>query len=48
MEVRGTGEVGSEWEEGLKVLLEGVPLKAASRQGGREGPMRGLPRMSIS
>src|SRR6266404_3195521 len=42
------GEVGSEWEEGPKVLLEGAPLKAASRQGGRVGPIRGLPRMSRS
>jgi len=39
--VRRTGEVGSEWEEGPKVLLEGAPLKAASRQGGRVGPIRG-------
>src|SRR6266404_5400450 len=43
-----TGEVGSEREEGPKVLLEGAPLKAASHQGGREGPIRGLPRMSRS
>ncbi len=47
MGVRGTGEVGSERVEGLKVMFEGVPLKAASCQGGREGPMK-LPRMSVS
>jgi len=48
--VRRTGEVGSERERGPKVLLEGegAPLKAATRQGGREGPTRGLPRMSRS
>src|SRR6267378_1747329 len=46
--VRRTGEVGSEREERPKVLLEGAPLKAASRQGGRVGPTRGLPRMSRS
>src|SRR6266404_2264104 len=43
--VRRTGEVGSEREERPKVLLEGAPLKAATRQGGRVGPTRGLPRM---
>jgi len=31
--VRRTGEVGSEREEGPKVLLEGAPLKAASCKG---------------
>ncbi len=46
--VRRIGEVGSEREEGPKVLLEGAPLKAASRQGGRVGPIRGLPRISVS
>src|SRR6266404_4358354 len=46
--VRGTEEVGSERVERPKVVLEGAPLKAASRQGGREGPMRGLPRMFVS
>src|SRR6266404_7126774 len=43
-----TGEVGNEREERPKVLLEGAPLKAASHQGGRVGPIRGLPRMSRS
>src|SRR5882757_8703500 len=43
-----TGEVGSEQEGRPKVLLEGAPLKAASCQGGRVGPIRGLPRMSRS
>ncbi len=36
MRVQGTGEVGSEQVEGPKVLFEGVPLKAALHQGGRE------------
>src|SRR6266404_9281951 len=46
--VRRTGEVGSERDGRPKVLLEGAPLKAASRQGGMVGPIRGLPRMSRS
>ncbi len=44
---RGTGEAGREWRGGPKVLLEGAPLKAASRQEGRDEPL-GLPRMSVS
>src|SRR6266404_869009 len=46
--VQGMGEVGSKQVEGPKVLFEGVPLKAATRHGGREGPTIGLPRMSVS
>src|SRR6266404_1649298 len=46
--VRWTGVVGSERVDGPKVLLEGAPLKAAMRQGGREGLARGLPRISRS
>ncbi len=45
--IQGTGEAGREQRRGPKVLLEGAPLKAASRQEGREGPL-GLPRMSVS
>jgi len=43
----GTGEAGRERRGGPKVLLEGAPLKAASRQEGREG-LLGLPKMSVS
>ncbi len=48
MGVRGMREVGSEQVEGPKVLFEGVPLRAALHQGGRVGPIRGLPRISVS
>jgi len=44
--IRGTGEAGREQVKGPNVLLEGVPLKAASHQGGRRGPIK-LPRMSV-
>ena len=44
---RGTGEAGREWRGGPKVLLEGAPLKAASRPERREGSL-GLPRISVS
>jgi len=44
---RRTGEVGSEREEGPKVLLEGAPLKAASCQG-KSRTNEGLPRISRS
>jgi len=44
---RGTGEGGREQRGGPKVLLEGAPLKAASRPERREGSL-GLPRISVS
>ncbi len=42
--IQGIGEAGREWIGGPKVLLEGVPLKAASCQEGRVG-LIGLPRI---
>ncbi len=45
--IQGTGEAGRERRGGPKVLLEGAPLKAASRQEGREGSL-GLPKMLVS
>jgi len=45
--VLGRGEDGREWVECLKVLLEGVPLKAASCLGGGREPT-GVSRIQVS
>jgi len=48
--VRRTGEVGSERVDGPKVLLEGVPLKAATRKEegkGRQGVAKNIEKLKV-